>query len=104
MLLLLLLILILLLFCAPRKSYRRIGLLFTHNLNGCGSVISEICPEMHTLAKMAEMAINRQNRQTINKNSNEMAKGPFAKWRFWRKWRIRRKWQKWRLIAKIAKL
>ena len=39
---------------------------------------------MHALAKMAEMAINRQNRQTINKNSNEMAKGPFAKWRFWR--------------------
>ena len=35
----------------------------------------EICPEMHALAKMAEMAINRQNRQTINKNSNEMAKG-----------------------------
>ena len=31
---------------------------------------------MHALAKMAEMAINRQNRQTINKNSNEMAKGP----------------------------
>ena len=25
----------------------------------------EICPEMHALAKMAEMAINRQNRQTI---------------------------------------
>ena len=59
---------------------------------------------MHALAKMAEMAINRENRQTINKNSNEMAKGPFAKWRFWRKWRIWRKWQKWRLIAKIAKL
>ena len=32
------------------------------------------------LAKMAEMAINRQNLQTINKNLNEMAKGPFAKW------------------------
>ena len=64
----------------------------------------EICPEMHALAKMAEMAINRQNRQTINKNSNEMAKGPFAKWRFRRKWRIWRKWQKWQLIAKIAKL
>ena len=61
-------------------------------------VLEEICPEMHALAKMAEMAINRQNRQTINKNSNEMAKGPFAKWRF------QRKWQKWRLIAKIAKL
>ena len=42
----------------------------------------EICPEMHALAKMAKMAINCQNRQTINKNSNEMAKGPFAKWRF----------------------
>ena len=52
-------------------------------------------------AKMAEMTINRQ---TINKNSNEMAKGPFGKWRFRRKWRIWRKWQKWRLIAKIAKL
>ena len=64
----------------------------------------KICPEMHALAKMAEMAINRQNRQTINKNSIEMAKGPSAKWRFWRKWRIWRKWQKWRLIAKIAKL
>ena len=53
---------------------------------------------------MAEMAINRQNRQTVNKNSNEMAKGPFGKWRFWRKWRIWRKWQKWQLIATIAKL
>ena len=59
---------------------------------------SEICPEMHALAKMAEMAISRQNRQTIKKNSNEMAKGPFGKWRF------RRKCQKWRLIAKHAKL
>ena len=66
--------------------------------------IIEICPEMHALAKMAEMAINRQNRQTINKNSNEMAKGPFGKWRFRRKWHIWRKWQKWQLIAKIAKL
>ena len=46
------------------------------------SVILEICPEMHAFAKMAEMAINRQNRQTINKNSNEMAKGPFAKWQY----------------------
>ena len=55
----------------------------------------EICPEMHALAKMAEMAINRQNRQTINKNSNEMAKGPFAKWRFR---------QKWQIITKITKL
>ena len=43
------------------------------------NVGDEICPEMHALAKMAEVAINRQNRQTINKNSNEMAKGPFAK-------------------------
>ena len=34
---------------------------------------------MANSAKMAEMAINRQNRQTINKNSNEMAKGPFCK-------------------------
>ena len=59
---------------------------------------------MHALAKMAEMAINRQTRQIINKNLHEMAKGPFAKWRFWRKWRIWQKWQKWRLIAKIAKL
>ena len=59
---------------------------------------------MHTLAKMAEMAINCQNHQTVNKNSNEMVKGPFGKWRFRRKWRIWRKWQKWQLIAKIAKL
>ena len=28
------------------------------------------------LAKMAELALNRQNRQTVNKNANEMAKGP----------------------------
>ena len=35
---------------------------------------------MHALAKMAEMALNSQNRQTLNKNSNEMAKGPFGKW------------------------
>ena len=44
---------------------------------------------MHALAKMAEMALNWQNcqtvnknsndRQTVNKNSNEMAKGPFGK-------------------------
>ena len=34
---------------------------------------------MHALAKMAEMAINRQNGQTVNKNSKEMAKGPFEK-------------------------
>ena len=31
---------------------------------------------------------NGDNRQIVNKNSNEMAKGPFGKWRFWRKWRI----------------
>ena len=35
--------------------------------------VREICPEMHALAQMAEMAINRQ---TINKK------------RFRRKWRI----------------
>jgi len=66
--------------------------------------IIEICPKMHALAKMAEMALNRQYCQTVNKNTNEMAKGPFRKWRFWQKWRIWRKWQNWRLIAKIAKL
>ena len=38
-----------------------------------------ISAKMAYLAKMAEMGINRQNRQTINKNSNEMAKGPFGK-------------------------
>ena len=47
------------------------------------------------------MALSCQNRQTVNKNSNEMAKGPFGKWRFRGKWRIWRKWQKWRLIAKM---
>ena len=31
---------------------------------------------MAILAKMAELAINRQ---TVNKNTNEMAKGPFGK-------------------------
>ena len=41
-------------------------------------LITEICPEMHAVAKMAEMAINRQNRQTVNKYSNEMAKGPLG--------------------------
>ena len=64
-------------------------------------LFAEICPEMHALAKMGEMAINRQNRQTINKNSNEMAKGPFGKWRLRRKWRIWWKWQKWQLIATL---
>ena len=63
---------------------------------------SEICLEMHALAKMAEMALNCQNRQTVNKHSNKMAKGPFGKWRCWRKWCIWRKWQNWPLIAKIA--
>ena len=38
--------------------------------------IFEICPEMHALAKMAEMAINRQIRQTINKNSKRWQRGP----------------------------
>ena len=45
--------------------------------------------------KLKTFALKRQNRQIVNKNSNEMAKGPFGKWRFW---------QKWRLIAKIAKM
>ena len=63
-----------------------------------------ILAKMAYLAKMAEMALNPQNRQTVNKNSYEMAKGLFAKWRIWPKWRIWQKWQKWRLIAKIAKL
>ena len=66
--------------------------------------MAEICPEMHALAKMAELALNRQNRQMVKKNTNEMAKGPFGKWRCWGKWRIWRKWQNWRLIAKIVKL
>ena len=52
------------------------------------TVCPDLCPEMHALAKMAEMAINPQNRQTVDKNSNEMAKGPFGNWRFWRKWCI----------------
>ena len=44
---------------------------------------------MHALAKMAAMALNCQNcqtvnknsndRQTVNKNSDKMAKGPFGK-------------------------
>ena len=36
----------------------------------------EICPEMHALAKMAEMAINRQNRKTINKIQMRWQRGP----------------------------
>ena len=34
-----------------------------------GAPENEICPEMHALAKMAEMAINRQNRQTMSRNA-----------------------------------
>ena len=41
-----------------------------------------ILAKLAYLAKIAELAINRRNRQTVNKNSNEMAKGPFGKWRF----------------------
>ena len=40
--------------------------------------------ESGDLAKMAEMAINRHYRQTVNKNSNELAKGPFGKQQFGR--------------------
>ena len=63
-----------------------------------------ILAKMAYLAKMAEMALNRQNRKFLNKNSNEKAKGPFGEWRFRRKLRIWRKWRKWRLIAEITKL
>ena len=38
-----------------------------------------ILAKMAYLAKMAEMSINRRNRQIINKNANEMPKGPFGK-------------------------
>ena len=38
-----------------------------------------ILAKMAYLAKMAEMAMSRRNRQIINKNANEMAKGPFGK-------------------------
>ena len=38
-----------------------------------------ILAKMAYLAKMAEMAMNRRNCQIINKNANEMAKGPFGK-------------------------
>ena len=44
-----------------------------------GPLQSAILAKMAYLAKMAEMALNCQNRQTVNKNSNEKAKGPFAK-------------------------
>ena len=54
-----------------------------------------MCPEMHALAKMAEKVIKRQNRHTVNKYSNEMAKGPFRKWQFW---------QKWHILAKMAEM
>ena len=60
--------------------------------------------ESGDVGENGRMAINRQNRHTVNKNSNEMAKGPFGKWRFWRKWRIWRKWQNWHLMAKLANL
>ena len=49
---------------------------------------------MHALAKMAEMAINCRNRQTLKKNSNELVNGPFGKSRFWRKWRLNAKLKK----------
>ena len=38
--------------------------------------LCEICLEMHALAKMAEMAINRQNHQTINKIQMRWQRGP----------------------------
>ena len=63
-----------------------------------------ILAKMAYMAKMVQMAINRQNRQTVNRNSNEMAKGPFGKWRLGRKRRIWQKYRKWQLIAEIAKL
>ena len=37
-----------------------------------------ISAKMADLAKMAEMALHRKNRQTVNKNSNEMAKDLFG--------------------------
>ena len=39
--------------------------------------LPEKCAKMAFLAKMEETAINCQNRKIVNKNSNEMAKGPF---------------------------
>ena len=44
---------------------------------------------------LGEMA---NNRQCLNKNSNEMTTGPFWKWWF------RRNWWKWRIWRTIAKL
>ena len=35
--------------------------------------------KMAYLAKMAELALNRQKCQIVKKNTNEMAKGPFGK-------------------------
>ena len=32
---------------------------------------------------MAELALNRQDRQMVKKNTNEMAKGPFGKVAIW---------------------
>ena len=55
---------------------------------------------MYALGKMAEMAINRQ---IINKNSSEIAKGPFGQWRFWQKMAYLAKMAE-LAIAKIAKL
>ena len=34
------------------------------------------------LQQMEAMAIKCQTRQIINRNSNEMGKGPFGKWQF----------------------
>ena len=99
-------------------SLRKWTLSYRH-AQWCSS--GEICPEIHAMAKMAKiqmrlqrgpfeseilatmayLAINRQNRQIVNKTSNEMAKRPFWEWHFWRKWRGWRKWQNWRLIAKL---
>ena len=38
-----------------------------------------ILAKMAYLAKMVELAINRQNRQTLKKNTNEMEKGALWK-------------------------
>ena len=35
--------------------------------------------KMAYLVKIAELALNRQNRQMVKRNTNEMAKGPFGK-------------------------
>ena len=62
-----------------------------------------ILAKMAYLAKMAELAINRQNRQTVNKNTNGMAKGPFGKVAILVKMAYLAKWQNWHLTAKIAR-